>query len=324
MKPSHDPLASLRKAPGIVRLHGHRGARGIWPENTMFGFKNTLDLGVRVVELDILLTRDEIPVVTHNPTLMAATTRDEHGLWVQAEDLKISDFTFEELRRFDVGGIRAGTAYGARYPEQAFLFGQAIPSFTEVLQLVGREVYKDVWLNIEIKSTPLHPGLTPPPAKLAHHVVHAIQDAGLQDRVIVQSFDWRVLREVAQIAPALARSHLTYLDCATPVMQPNIYADSPWMAGTSVAPDRADLCDVIAGMGGKIWSPFHEDITAQDVARAQALGLIVNAWTVNEIGDIDRVLAAGVDGIITDYPARVQRRLLERGLRWHEGIGLPC
>ena len=99
MKPSHDPLASLRKAPGIVRLHGHRGARGIWPENTMFGFKNTLDLGVRVVELDILLTRDEIPVVTHNPTLMAATTRDEHGLWVQAEDLKISDFTFEELKR---------------------------------------------------------------------------------------------------------------------------------------------------------------------------------------------------------------------------------
>jgi glycerophosphoryl diester phosphodiesterase len=305
-------------------LHGHRGARGVWPENTLLGFQSTFDLGVPVVELDVLLTKDNVAVVTHNPTLMAATTRDHQGQWITSETLKVSDFTHKELRRFDVGGIRPNSAYAHCFPEQAFLFEHPIPTLDEVAKLACRPTYKNVWLNIEIKSTPLVNGLTPPPADLAEQVIKVIADNGLSGRVIVQSFDWRVLLELEKMAPNIPRSHLTYLENAAPVMQPNIYANSPWMAGSTTNTDHSNLCDVISGLGGKIWSPFHENIQPEQVARAQELGLVVNAWTVNEIADIDRVIDAGVDGIITDYPARVQRRLLECGLTWCEQYPAPC
>lgn len=303
-----------------MRLHGHRGARGIWPENTLLGFQSTFDLGVQVVELDVLLTKDNIPIVTHNPTLMAATTRDESGAWIETDDLIVWDYTFEELSRFDVGGIRMDSDYAARYPEQAFLFNHPIPRLGDVAKLACEPAYTDVWINVEIKSTPLHENLTPPPADLAKQTLAVITEHGLQDRVILQSFDWRVLQEIEKIAPNAPKSHLTYLERDKPTMQPNIYANSPWMAGASNAADHADLSQVIADLGGAIWAPFHRDITPKSVEHAQKLGLIVNAWTVNEPSDIERVISAGVDGIITDYPARVQRCLLQRGLSWREDL----
>jgi glycerophosphoryl diester phosphodiesterase len=296
----------------------------MWPENTLLGFQGTFDLGVPVVELDVLLTKDNVAVVTHNPTLMAATTRDHQGKWITSEDLKVSDFTLKELRRFDVGGIRAKSAYAHCFPEQSFLFGHPIPTLDEVAKLACRPAYKNVWLNIEIKSTPLVKGLTPAPADLAASVFKVIESNDLSDRVIVQSFDWRVLLELERIAPNIPRSHLTYLENAAPVMQPNIYANSPWMADASTASDEINLCKVIAEMGGAIWAPFHKDITSDSVAKAQDLGLIVNAWTVNEPTDIEHVIDTGVDGIITDYPARVQRCLLQRGLFWREDLQIPC
>lgn len=307
-----------------MRLHGHRGARGHWPENTLLGIKNTFDLGVRVVELDVLLSQDNVPVVTHNPTLMTATTRAQTGGWITDDSLKIIDIPYCALKQYDVGGIRAGTAYAARYPDQAFLFDLNIPTLEDVAVLVQADTYKDVWLNIEIKSTPLDAGLTPAPDLLAKHVVDLLVKKRLQERVILQSFDWRVLREIKALAPDIPRSHLTYQNCKAPVMQPNIYADSPWMDGTACRADFSDLSSVIAGLGGAIWSPFHENITQDAVQEAQELGLIVNAWTVNDVADIDRMLTIGVDGIITDYPGRVQRRMIERGIGWHEDLAVPA
>lgn len=313
-----DPLAQLRKAAGIVRLHGHRGARGIWPENTAMGFRNTFDLGLQVVELDVLLTKDNVAVVTHNPRLMADTTRGPDGQWLPAEGPKICDLTFADLCTYDVGGMRPGSAYAARYPEQAFLYGQHIPTLDEVARLIQKPPYSDAWLNIEIKSTPTQNGLTPAPALLTFQVAQVIAQNHLSKRVIVQSFDWRVLEHIAQIAPHLPRSHLTYLTRPDPAFEPNIYPGSPWMAGAVTSRGDDNLCEVIAEAGGQIWAPFHEDITSDQVARAQAMGLIVNAWTVNEPADIDRMIDAGVDGIITDYPGRAQRCLIEKGLNWRE------
>ena len=288
------------------------------------GFQNAFDLGVQIVELDVLLTKDNVPVVTHNPTLMPDTTRDERGKWLSNDALKISDFTYQDLRRFDVGGIRSGSDYAARYPEQAFLFGYKIPTLADVAALCCQPTYQNTWLNVEIKSTPLNEGLTPPPAELARHTIDVIQSFDLQSRVIVQSFDWRVLREVELIAPDIPRSHLTYLESAAPVMQPNIYENSPWIADAVGIAVPADLPAIIADMGGSVWSPFHENVTPTDVAAAHELNLIVNAWTVNAPDDIERMIDAGVDGIITDYPARVQRCLMQRGLLWREDLTTPC
>lgn len=313
-----DKLEKLRKVPGIVRLHGHRGARGVWPENTMVGFQNTFDLGVQVIELDVLLTKDNIPVITHNPRLMAETTRGADGVWLTQDGPKIFDLTYAQLCSYDVGAIRAGSDYAQRYPEQESMTGQSIPRLEDLARLAVHPRYGDVWLNIEIKSTPIEAGLTPPPQLLASQVVDVIQRNGLSDRVIVQSFDWRVLGHIERLAPNLPRSHLTRLARTNPKLDANIYSQSPWMAGAKTSGLHEKLCQVVLDAGGQFWAPFHEDVVASQVARAQDIGLIVNAWTVNAIKDIDRMIDAGVDGIITDYPCRVQQRLVTRGLHWRE------
>jgi glycerophosphoryl diester phosphodiesterase len=311
-------LDRLRKAPGIIRLHGHRGARGIWPENTLTGFQGTFDLGVQVVELDVLLTKDNIPVITHNPTLMPETTRGPDAQWLTSDGPHISDLSIGELCSYDIGGMRSGTDYAQRYPEQAFMYGQRVPTLDALAKLVLLPKYVQTWLNIEIKSNPIHEGLTPPPEQLAAQVAKVIKQNQLDRRVIVQSFDWRVLEHIKRIAPHLPRSHLTFLETPSISMDSNIYEGSPWMAGATTTRADSDLCDVVAEAGGQLWAPFHMNVDAEEVARAQAKGLIVNAWTVNEITDIDRMIDAGVDGIISDYPARVQRRLIERGYHWRE------
>ena len=315
-----DRLAPLRRTPGIVRLHGHRAARGVLPENTILAFRNTFDIGVQVVELDILSTRDGIPVITHNPRLMAASTRDPQGRWLPAEGPRIHDLTYDALRRYDVGGLRAGTDYAARYPDQAFLNGLHIPRLEDLARVLQDPAYRDIWLNIEIKSSPDHPADTPPLPDYVASVLAVLRAHALEDRVILQSFDWRVLEQVAMQAPELPRSYLSYLPRPNPPMAVNVFDGSPWIGAAPWGRFDGSLPRLIAHLGGSLWCPYHEDLDPADVALARDLGLIVNTWTVNRPEDIHAAIDAGVDGIITDYPARAQRLLLGRGLSWREDI----
>ena len=314
-----DPLAPLRKAPGLVRIHGHRGARGVLPENTLIGFRHCFDTGIEIVEIDVLMTADNIPVLTHNPRLMAAATRLD-GRWLEGEGPAIRGLSLAALQAHDVGGLRPDTAYGSRYPDQAFLSGVCVPTLADLAALVCTAPYADCWLNIEIKSSPAHPEHTPPIADYVAGVMAVLTRFALENRVIVQSFDWRILKELKRVAPEIPRSHLSYLDRETPPMDPNILDGSEWMAGASRSDAGGSLPDLIADLGGAVWSPYHTDITAKEVARAQERGLIVNAWTVNTPEEINAAIDAGVDGLITDYPARAQRLLLARGLSWRDDI----
>lgn len=316
-----DRLAPLRKAPGIVRIHGHRGARGVLPENTVIGFRNTLEIGVQIVELDVLTTRDGVPVVTHNPRLMAASTRDAHGSWLSAEGPRIHDLSLAELQRFDVGGLRPGTDYATRYPDQAFMSGQHVPSLVDIAALFSAEPYAACWLNIEIKSNPNKPDFTPPLPEYVAGILRVLREYALLGRVILQSFDWQILKEIQHQAPDVPRSHLSYEPRPNPPMDVNIYDGSPWMAGAALADANGSLPDLVADLDGAVWSPHHEGLRAENVAIAQARGLVVNAWTVNSASEIQAAIDAGVDGIITDYPARAQRILLAQGLCWREDMG---
>lgn len=313
-------LAPLRGAPGIVRLHGHRAARGVLPENTLIGFRNTFDIGVQAVELDVLVTADEVPVVTHNPRLMAASTRGPDGAWLTEDSALIAQMTFAELQQYDIGGLRAGTEYADRYPDQAFMTGLRVPSLAQVAEMITGPGLDDAWLNIEIKSHPDKPEQTPPLPVLAGSVLEVISAYGIRDRVLLQSFDWRVLGEIERQAPDLPRSYLSYAPRPDPPMEVNIFEGSAWMGGASLARHGGSLPKIVAALGGTVWSPHFRDCTAMAVAEAHALGLVVNVWTVNERADVRRMIDIGVDGIITDYPARVQRCLLSQGLTWREDI----
>lgn len=307
---------ALQCGPRRIHIHGHRGARGILPENTLEGFRFTFDIGVRIVELDIFATRDGLPVITHNPRLSPYSTRSEDGSWLQAEGPLVSELTYSELSRFDVGGLRPGSEYANRYPDQAFMPGLRVPRFDDLCALINEEGYLDTWLNVEIKSDPMHPENTPPLPAYVEQILSVIDRAKVGSRVMVQSFDWRILHECARQMPEIPRSYLSYTAKPNAPKTINVYEGSPWMDGLSLAAHDNSLPDLIAADGGKVWSPFHHDLTAVDLAAARKNGLLVNVWTVNEFADIERMIDFKVDGIITDYPGRVQQRLADHGMTW--------
>ncbi len=315
-----DRLAPLRRAPGLVRLHGHRGARGVLPENTLLGFCHTFDIGVQVVELDILATADGVPVITHNPRLMAASTRDPQGIWLTEDGPRIHDLALSELQSYDIGGLRAGSDYAGRYPEQAFLNGQHVPTLDALATLVADPALSHIWLNIEIKSSPDDPESTPPLKDYVAAVIRVLRAHDLMDRVILQSFDWRVLEIIRDKAPELPRSYLSFLPKPGAPFSANVFQGSQWLGEAEFEAGPGAVPRLVAHLGGKVWAPFHRDITPEDVDLAHDLGLIVNAWTVNTPEDIHAAINAGVDGLITDYPARAQRLLLDRGLSWREDV----
>lgn len=153
---------------------------------------------------------------------------------------------------------------------------------------------------------------------MAQIIIDLISDYALSDRVIVQSFDWRILEAIAQIAPDVPRGHLSFEQCEGLSLASTVFADSPWMSTGGHLFDWHSLPQIIHDMGGRVWSPYHQNIDATDVTEAHEFGILVNPWGVNEPADIARMRDAGVDGIITDYPARVQTCLGDRNLRWHE------
>ncbi len=119
-------------------LQGHRGARGLWPENTLAGFERTLALGVSSFELDCAVSRDGVVVVSHDPRLNPEHTRDEHGRYLESAGPLICSLDYAGLRRYDVGRIRAGSAYAAEFPEQQAVDGERIPRLADVFALVAR------------------------------------------------------------------------------------------------------------------------------------------------------------------------------------------
>ena len=140
--------------------------------------------------------------------------------------------------------------------------------------------------------------------------IHALS---LAERVTIQSFDWRALREVKRVAPTIPTSCLTIESTGMNTMAPGADGRSPWHAGLALA-DYPSVPALVAAAGCSTWSMFWRNLTPALVADAHARGLAVLAWTVNEPADMERLIDMGVDGIITDYPDRLRRVAKEHGL----------
>jgi glycerophosphoryl diester phosphodiesterase len=310
---SFPQLDAFRRSPGLIRLVGHRGARGVMPENTMEGFKFTLACDVTLLEFDVAITRDGVPVITHNHHLTRSVARDASGAWLRGDEPKLSALTWDELAQYDVGGLDGQSAYGQRFPDQAYLNGVRIPRLRDLCDLVAQPQHKDVQLMLEIKSDPERLQDALARAEIVAAVVADVRSAGLTQRTLMHSFDWNLLAECARQAPEMPTSFLTQL----PENDADVGEDEATQAGPDISRDTYHtLPGLVSEAGGRLWCPYYLDVTAETVARAQELGLIVAVWTVNEAGEIDQMIDLGVDAIVTDYPGRVQRKLLDRGLDW--------
>lgn len=299
---------------GALDLQGHRGARGLFPENTLAGFARALALGVTTLELDLGVSADGHVVVSHDRRLNPALTRTPDGRWLQGPLPPVHSLTLAELRRFDVGRVDPASRYARRFPHQRALDGERIPTLAEALALAPRGGTGPVHLNVETKLSPLEPALTPPPKVFAHAVVRAVRDAGAARRVTIQSFDWRTLRHVQSIAPEIQTAYLT----AQQEWLDNIEAGRPgvsaWTAGLDVDDHGGSVPELVHAAGGDVWSPYYRELDAAQMQRAKELDLRVIVWTVNEVPDMHRLVDMGVDGIITDYPDRLREVARRRGL----------
>ena len=305
-------LLMITGAASGLDLQGHRGARGLLPENTLPAFAHALTLGVTTLELDVAVSRDGVVVVSHDAVLNPEITRGPDGQWLERNDLAIHALTVAELQRYDVGRIRSGTTYAQRFAQQQAVDGTRIPRLTDVFALARRAGNNRVRFNIETKILPEHPQRTLPPAEFARALIALIRAEKLESRVTIQSFDWRTLQVVQQEAPQIATVYLSVQQA----WQDNILAgssSSPWTAGKHVSQFGGSLPKLVQAAGGAVWSPYVGDVTADAVREAQRLGLKVVVWTVNEESDVARMIELGVDGIISDYPDRLRRVAAARG-----------
>jgi glycerophosphoryl diester phosphodiesterase len=246
-----------------ILVHGHRGARARRPENTLPGFEYAISVGADALEMDVAVTRDDVVVVSHDPKLNRLICRSPDP------PRAIRDLTLAELERWDCGALQ-----NPRFRNQTPIPGARVPTLDQVLNLSDRGHFL---FNIEVKSFPERPALSPPPERFADLVHQAIRRHKLQGRTIVQSFDFRILHAMRKLAPEIRLGAL--------------YAGPP-----------KSFVAIAHRAGAEIVAPYHRLATARQVGAAHEAGLEVVVWTANRPRDWRRLIAAQVDAIITDDP----------------------
>jgi glycerophosphoryl diester phosphodiesterase len=305
---------TILAAPSIAfDLEGHRGTRGLAPENTLAAFRRALEIGVTTLETDMAVTKDDVIVISHDPVLNPDVVRGPDGQWLGSPGPPIRTLTLAELRRYDIGRLNPMSQYAKQFPEQRAVDGERFPRLSEVFDL-GKASAKPVRFNIETKITPTSGADTPDPATFAKLVVAAVRAADVASRVTVQSFDWRTLIEVKRIASDIETACLTIQTKDNDTVQAPDGGPSRWHAGLDLRDHGGSLPALVKAAGCATWSMFWRNLTPKDFAAARALGLKVLPWTVNDRSEMSRLIDLGVDGIITDYPDRLRGVMAEKGM----------
>lgn len=289
-------------------LQGHRGARGLLPENTLAGFERALEIGVTTLELDIAISADGVPVISHDPELNPALTRDAQGRWIKHKGPLIRNLSLAQLQTYDVGRLDPSSEYARQFAGQQPRDGQRLPTLAALFARVNALGADKVQFAIETKIFPNRPQDTPGPQEFVDSLLTVIRQAHMVDRVRIISFDWRTLQLVQKLEPAIETVYVT-MEFA----RNNTVRDTAWTGGIAWR-DHASVAHMIKASGGRFWSPNFNHIDAAKVKDAQRLGVRVLPWTVNESADMDRLIGWGVDGIVTDYPDRLREAMQRAGL----------
>jgi glycerophosphoryl diester phosphodiesterase len=263
-------LCFAQSMPKRILVHGHRGTRALRPENTLPAFEYAIAAGVDALELDMAVTKDNVIVVSHDPLLHPPVCSGPQP------EAVIHQLTLAEVKQWDCGKVQ-----NPGFPRQQAMPGTRMPTLEEVFALAPRGKFL---FNIETKSFPDHPELTPPPDEFARMVLAIVRKHHLESRVILQSFDFRTLIAMKKLAPEIQLSAL--------------YEGRP-----------KDFVAIAREAGAGIVSPQFKLVTPEQVRAAHAAGLQVVPWTADTPEDWDQLAAAGVDAIISDDPAALIERL---------------
>ena len=310
----------------VFDLEAHRGGRDVRPENTLYSYAYAIELGATSIECDMQLTKDGQIVMSHNPILNSDITRDENGNYIKNNKYDIRLMTVDELKKFDVGVMdpNCGEYYDLHGKTQ-FTYDAKIPTLEELMQLIQSYGDKNIVLNIETKSypDPASAGYknNADPKKFVEVFNNIVKKYDMEDRVVLQSFDWQTLIEMKKLNPNISTSALWQ-------EQPSWGRDSeslrryekkksPWLGGLDIKDYQGNPVKAAHAIGADIISPYYTEISKQDVDEAHSLGMKVVPWTVNNEKDMNMLLDMGVDGIISDKPWLLKQVLEKRNIKLH-------
>lgn len=310
----------------VFDLEAHRGGRDVRPENTLYSYAYAIELGATSIECDMQLTKDGQIVMSHNPILNSDITRDENGNYIENNKYDIRLMTVDELKKFDVGvmDLNCGEYYDLHGKTQ-FTYDAKIPTLEELMQLIQSYGDKNIVLNIETKSypDPASAGYknNADPKKFVEVFNNIVKKYDMEDRVVLQSFDWQTLIEMKKLNPNISTSALWQ-------EQPSWGRDSeslrryekkksPWLGGLDIKDYQGNPVKAAHAIGADIISPYYTEISKQDVDEAHSLGMKVVPWTVNNEKDMNMLLDMGVDGIISDKPWLLKQVLEKRNIKLH-------
>ena len=295
-------------------LQSHRGGRGENTEESLTAFAHSLELGVTTLELDTHLTEDGRVIVWHDDTIQPEKCADTAAASPGDPEFPYVGDRVAELSLAQVQTLDCGYAQLPGFPEQEVAEGNRIVELGEVYALADRYGAETVWFNVETK---VEEGLAGGPGSVAltRAVVDEVRQSGRANRTTIQSFDWSTLNLVADISPDLALVALAGTPAELGVGQPGA---APELGGIDIDDFAGSVPRAAAAQGYDVVSPIATSVTPGMVAEAHQLGLPVIPWTVNEPADMNALMDLGVDGLITDYPARLRAVMADRGLELPE------
>ena len=272
-----------------IDWQGHRGCRGIMPENSLPAFLKALEFPeISTLELDIAISKDKKVIVSHEPWFNHTICDKPNGggsvTEEEEKDLKIYEMTYEEIKQYD-----CGSRGNARFPDQVKMKVYK-PSLEEMVKRVDAACEQmnraKPNYDIEVKSDPKYYGkFTPHPEEYVRLVLGEVEALGIKDRSNLQSFDLNILHEIKKQSPSTIVSYL--------------------VENKDSAEDNLKKIN----FKPEIYSPYFLFLNKEVVDMFHAKGIKVIPWTVNEVGDMKKLIEMGVDGIITDYPNRIAEAL---------------
>ena len=262
-------------------IQGHRGFRGLYPENSVIGFKKSIDIGVNTIELDVVISKDNKVVVSHEPWISSHICVDGNLNQIKEDIYKYNtfDLKYDQIKTFDCGIIG-----NKSFPNQKKISSYK-PTLNEVIHTI--EKYSDSiqyipQYNIEIKSSSLTDGIFHPEVGVfSQLVLDIVKKYNIQTRVTIQSFDFRVLQYINNYFPDIRLSLLV-------------------SENYDVKKNLKEL-----GFNPHIFSPEFIYLNEEDIMYLKEKKIKIIPWTVNSYSDIANVLKFDIDGIISDYPDRV-------------------
>jgi len=267
---------------GVFDKQGHRGCRGLMPENTIPAMIKALDLGVTTLEMDIAITKEQLPVLSHEPWFSHDITTKPDGQYIgEREERKFVIYwmTYDQVKTFDVG-MKPHPGFPQQLKMKAVkpLLADVIDSAERHAVSSGRSL---PFYNIETKTNPEFDSVFhPKPEEFVDILMRVVKQKGIEERTIIQSFDFRTLQYL----------HKKYPDIKTAMLIEDV--------------DKRDLDDQLQALGfiPTIYSPAYILVNEKLVKKCHDQIIKVIPWTVNDKAEIEKLKSMGVDGIITDYP----------------------